>query len=303
MEDKVAAQHRAAHRRLLLGHQDPLAARPRAGRAHGGGQGRARLRHHRQLADLEAHRRARARHRRQQRVAHDAVRHPPQRLGPRAAGRAARARQPAAQGAPVEPRVRRDRGRAVRRPDPDRRRRRRPAERALRPGLLQGRAGQEHLRHRLLHADAPGRAVRDLEQRPRDHRRGTTRRAKPEYALEGSVFVGGAVVQWLRDGLQAISASSEVAGARRERARQRRRGLRARLHRPGRALLGRRRARHHHRPDARQHGRPHRARRAREHRLPERRLAAGHGRRRAGRRRRAGDANCASTAAPASTTC
>lgn len=32
----------------------------------------------------------------------------------------------------------------------------------------------------------------------------------PAYAMEGSVFVGGAVVQWLRDGLRAISASSEV---------------------------------------------------------------------------------------------
>lgn len=32
----------------------------------------------------------------------------------------------------------------------------------------------------------------------------------PEYAMEGSVFVGGAVVQWLRDGLRAISGSSEV---------------------------------------------------------------------------------------------
>ena len=30
------------------------------------------------------------------------------------------------------------------------------------------------------------------------------------YALEGSVFIGGAVVQWLRDGLQAIKAASEV---------------------------------------------------------------------------------------------
>jgi glycerol kinase len=33
---------------------------------------------------------------------------------------------------------------------------------------------------------------------------------KPEYATEGSVFVGGAVVQWLRDGLKAIKASTEV---------------------------------------------------------------------------------------------
>ena len=34
--------------------------------------------------------------------------------------------------------------------------------------------------------------------------------ATPQYALEGSVFIGGAVVQWLRDGLRAISSSSEV---------------------------------------------------------------------------------------------
>jgi len=34
--------------------------------------------------------------------------------------------------------------------------------------------------------------------------------ATPEYALEGSVFMGGAVVQWLRDGLKAITHSSDV---------------------------------------------------------------------------------------------
>ena len=32
----------------------------------------------------------------------------------------------------------------------------------------------------------------------------------PEFALEGSVFIGGAVVQWLRDGLHAFKHSSEV---------------------------------------------------------------------------------------------
>jgi glycerol kinase len=31
-----------------------------------------------------------------------------------------------------------------------------------------------------------------------------------QYALEGSVFIGGAVVQWLRDGLKAIAHSSEI---------------------------------------------------------------------------------------------
>ena len=34
---------------------------------------------------------------------------------------------------------------------------------------------------------------------------------KPTYALEGSIFVAGAVVQWLRDGLGIIVAASETA--------------------------------------------------------------------------------------------
>jgi glycerol kinase len=33
---------------------------------------------------------------------------------------------------------------------------------------------------------------------------------KTEYALEGSIFIAGAVVQWLRDGLGIINSSSEV---------------------------------------------------------------------------------------------
>jgi glycerol kinase len=32
----------------------------------------------------------------------------------------------------------------------------------------------------------------------------------PEFALEGSVFIGGAVVQWLRDELQFFSSSAEI---------------------------------------------------------------------------------------------
>jgi glycerol kinase len=36
------------------------------------------------------------------------------------------------------------------------------------------------------------------------------REGRTEYALEGSVFVGGAVVQWLRDGLGVIKTSAEV---------------------------------------------------------------------------------------------
>jgi len=33
-----------------------------------------------------------------------------------------------------------------------------------------------------------------------------------EYALEGSVFIGGAVVQWLRDGLQIVRSAGEIEG-------------------------------------------------------------------------------------------
>jgi glycerol kinase len=33
---------------------------------------------------------------------------------------------------------------------------------------------------------------------------------KPQYALEGGVFIGGAVVQWLRDGLKAIQRATDV---------------------------------------------------------------------------------------------
>ncbi|MEQ1824439.1 MAG: glycerol kinase GlpK [Pirellula sp.] len=34
--------------------------------------------------------------------------------------------------------------------------------------------------------------------------------SQPQYALEGSVFIAGAVVQWLRDGLGIINSSSEI---------------------------------------------------------------------------------------------
>jgi len=38
----------------------------------------------------------------------------------------------------------------------------------------------------------------------------TLGRATPSFALEGSVFVGGAVVQWLRDGLGIIQSSAQI---------------------------------------------------------------------------------------------
>jgi glycerol kinase len=40
--------------------------------------------------------------------------------------------------------------------------------------------------------------------------------SKPQYALEGAVFVAGAAVQWLRDGLQLFKSSAEVERLARE---------------------------------------------------------------------------------------
>ena len=141
---------------------------------------------------------------------------------------------------------------------------------------IDARHDQEHLRHRMLHA---------AEHRP-------TRRAVvaiacvttvawkigdvTEYALEGSVFVGGAVVQWLRDGLGLIRKSEEVEALAQLRSGQWRRLFRPRLRRTGRPALGFLRARLHLRPHSRHHRRTPRPRRAREHRLSGCRLARRH---------------------------
>jgi glycerol kinase len=42
--------------------------------------------------------------------------------------------------------------------------------------------------------------------------------SRPQYALEGSVFVAGAAVQWLRDGLQLVRTAADVEGLARQAA-------------------------------------------------------------------------------------
>ncbi len=78
---------------------------------------------------------------------------------------------------------------------------------------------------------------------PRSHRLLTTvaweREGKREYALEGSIFIAGSVVQWLRDGLGIIRASEDVEKLALSRSRQRRGVSGAGLHRAWRAALGR----------------------------------------------------------------
>ena len=174
---------------------------------------------------------------------------------------------------------------------PDRGHRRRPAGRALRPGLLRAGHGQEHLRHRLLLCSTPARApVAPATGCSRPWPGGSA--TATTYALEGSVFIAGAAVQWLRDGLGMIAQADETPGARRVGARQRRRlfvpafvGLGAPYWDATRAAPSR--------PHARHRPRAPRARRARGDRVPEPRRARRHGRRPGMPCRR-----CAWTAAP-----
>ena len=51
------------------------------------------------------------------------------------------------------------------------------------------------------------------------------------YALEGAIFVTGAAIQWLRDGLGIIADAAEAGPLAASVARHRRRRVRARLHR------------------------------------------------------------------------
>jgi hypothetical protein len=115
------------------------------------------------------------------------------------------------------------------------------------------------------------------------------RTARPQYALEGSVFIGGAVVQWLRDGLELITSGDvETLAASGRTPRGHLSGVRG----PRRTALGRLRARRNGGSHARHDRRPPRARRARVDRVPVGRGARSHaarfGRaaRRAARRRR-----------------
>jgi hypothetical protein len=100
---------------------------------------------------------------------------------------------------------------------------------------------------------------------------------KLEYALEGSIFIGGAVVQWLRDSLQLIRHSSEVnaVGGYGGRLRWSRPG--ARICRPGSALLGPVCDRPLDWAAPRHQARPHRPGSRGEHRLPGGRCDRGHG--------------------------
>ena len=95
-----------------------------------------------------------------------------------------------------------------------------------------------------------------------------------DYALEAAIFVTGAGVQWLRDGLGIIDSAARDRGAGALAGLQRRRLPRARLHRARLAALGPLRARHDRRAHARVGARASGARDARGDGLPDRRCRA-----------------------------
>ncbi len=92
LRDARAAAHRTGDRRVLLRHQAGVDSRQHPRRAREGGGGQAGVRHGRFVARLAADGRARPRHRRQQRVPHDALQHPHADVGRGAAPHARRAR-------------------------------------------------------------------------------------------------------------------------------------------------------------------------------------------------------------------
>ena len=236
----VPGTDRAADLDLLVGPQARLdPRRGRHGTASCRGPRRPALRDHRHLADLAPDRRARRRRprdRRHERLAHDADGPRDARLGP---GAARDHRRPG-RDAPRDPRLvrglrhgrRRPRGRA------DRGRPRRPARGAVRAGLLRGRPDQVHVRDRLLHAHAHGRAAGPLDPRPHHDRRGQDRR-RPGHLRARRLGRGRGLADQL--------ASRQPRHHRRRRgrraagplgARQRRRRLRARVLGPVRARTG-----------------------------------------------------------------
>ena len=103
----------------------------------------------------------------------------------------------------------RNRRGVVRPPDSHCRRRRRSASRHVRPGVFRPRQREEHLRHRLLSADEHRRNADPVAQQSVTTI-GWGLDGRVTYCLEGSVFIAGAVVQWLRDGLGIIKTSTDV---------------------------------------------------------------------------------------------
>ena len=123
----------------------------------------------------------------------------------------------------------------------------------------------------LLNTGARGAARRPTGCSPRSPGGSASEVA---YALEASIFVTGAAVQWLRDGLGIIDEAGETEALAASLDVQRRRLLRPGADRARLAALGPLRARHDRRPHPRQRPRPPGAGGAGGDRLPDGRRGA-----------------------------
>ena len=78
-------------------------------------------------------------------------------------------------------------------------------------GCVEAGPGEVYLWHRRVPAGPHGRPDRAVARGLITTLAATLGGRPPQYALEGSVFVAGAAVQWFRDGLKAIGASYEIS--------------------------------------------------------------------------------------------
>ena len=123
-------------------------------------------------------------------------------------------------------------------------------------GCLVARRDQGDLRHRGLRARQHGRANRRARTTACSAPCCTSSAGERHYALEGSVFVAGSLVQWLRDALGMIVSAAETEALARSIAGQRRGGGGAGAVRARRAALAGRCARGDHRAELRQRRAP-----------------------------------------------
>jgi glycerol kinase len=204
----LPAQDRPRARRVLLGHQAQVAARPRARRARAREARRARVRHDRQLARVEPDAGARARDR------------PVEREPARSCSTST-----AASGTTSSARCSTCRARCCRRSCRRRACAARPRSAASSIPIA-GIAGDQQAALFGQACHAPGLAKNTYgtgcfllmntgtKAVASSNQLLTTiawrRDGRTDYALEGSVFIGGAVVQWLRDGLKIIRSANEV---------------------------------------------------------------------------------------------
>ena len=214
------------------------------------------LRHRRHVDHLDSHRRAGARHRRDQRRGHRLAR-ARDHVG---LGRRARSSVLSIPAAHAAGDRRLDRRSSAPRPRCPARRRS-PASLgdqqavAGRPGVRAPRRREDHVRHRRdarRHARHDGATARDT--RPARHvpdRSRGARTVQDTYGIEAIMLAAGTNVQWLRDDLGLIESAARVARACAHDRRQRRCRVRPRAARARHTAVGLRRARRALRPHAR----------------------------------------------------